>query len=121
MPIRKAVLAIAALAVEFYRSVRRRSWRCAPRRRRSWSNPSYNWTGFYIGGNVGYGWGNADTFFNPLPSAVAFVNLAPTTLGLDPQGVVGGVQAGYNWQAGKFVLWPSKPTSRHRISMATRC
>lgn len=64
----------------------------------------YNWTGFYIGANVGYGWGNADTFFNPLPNAVAFANLAPTTLSPDPQGAFAGGQAGYNWQAGKFVL-----------------
>ncbi|MFO1108620.1 MAG: outer membrane protein [Bradyrhizobium sp.] len=64
----------------------------------------YNWTGFYIGGNVGYAWGNADTFFNPLPSAAIFVNLLPQTLSPDPKGVLGGVQAGYNWQAGKFVL-----------------
>ena len=82
-------------------------------------DPSYNWSGFYIGGNVGYGWGDADTSFNPLPSAAAFVNLAPTTLGPDPQGVVGGVQAGYNWQAGNS-LSASRPTSRHRISMAPR-
>jgi outer membrane immunogenic protein len=64
----------------------------------------YSWTGFYVGGNVGYGWGNADTFFNPLPSAATFVNLLPQTLSPDPRGVIGGVQAGYNWQSGKFVL-----------------
>ena len=46
----------------------------------------------------------------PIPPSIRcrarwrFVNLAPTTLGLDPQGVLGGVQAGYNWQAGKFVF-----------------
>jgi len=64
----------------------------------------YNWTGFYVGGNVGYAWGNADTFFNPLPSAALFVNLLPQTLSPDPKGVFGGVQAGYNWQSGRFVI-----------------
>ena len=24
-------------------------------------SPSINWTGFYIGGNIGYSWGRADT------------------------------------------------------------
>lgn len=66
--------------------------------------PVYSWTGFYVGGNIGYGWGNADTFFNPLPSAAQFVNLLPQTLSPNPSGVLGGVQAGYNWQAGRFVI-----------------
>jgi opacity protein-like surface antigen len=29
--------------------------------------PLYNWTGFYVGGNIGYSWGRSDTtvdFFN---------------------------------------------------------
>jgi outer membrane immunogenic protein len=44
----------------------------------------YNWTGFYIGANVGYSSGHSDFFgFG----------------GLDPKGVVGGGQLGYNWQA----------------------
>jgi outer membrane immunogenic protein len=54
----------------------------------------FNWTGFYVGGNVGYGWGNGDTSFTPLPTATTFINLAPTTLSPDPSGVVGGVQRG---------------------------
>jgi outer membrane immunogenic protein len=103
MPIRKALLAISALA---FSSMAASAADMAMRTKAPpiVVDPSYNWSGFYIGGNVGYGWGDADTSFNPLPSAAAFVNLAPTTLGPDPQGVVGGVQAGYNWQAGKFVV-----------------
>ncbi|HEY7998318.1 MAG TPA: outer membrane protein [Pseudolabrys sp.] len=65
--------------------------------------PAYNWTGFYVGGNVGYGWGNGDTSFGPLPTAAAFVNLAPQTLSPNPKGVLGGLQAGYNWQTGQWV------------------
>src|SRR4051794_33642702 len=31
-----------------------------------------NWSGFYIGGNVGYGWGNGNTDLVFLPTPVAF-------------------------------------------------
>ena len=47
---------------------------------------AYNWSGFYIGGNVGYGWGNAD-----------FDNL--TGLSWNQDGFFGGGQIGWNWQA----------------------
>ncbi|HEY1541713.1 MAG TPA: outer membrane beta-barrel protein, partial [Xanthobacteraceae bacterium] len=42
------------------------------------------WNGFYIGANIGYGSAHSD-----------FFGLG----GLDPKGVVGGGQLGYNWQA----------------------
>jgi outer membrane immunogenic protein len=65
----------------------------------------FTWTGFYIGGNAGYGWGNGDTHFEPLPDAAAFSDLEPTRLSPDPSGFIGGGQLGYNWQANKwFVL-----------------
>ena len=38
----------------------------------------FNWTGFYIGGHAGYGWGEAEN--------------------LEPTGWFGGGQIGYNWQ-----------------------
>jgi outer membrane immunogenic protein len=69
--------------------------------------PVSNWTGFYIGGNIGYGWGNANSAINFAQSATIF-NTAPFwTLGAsdrDPlNGVIGGGQIGYNWQVGQYV------------------
>ncbi|HEY6258139.1 MAG TPA: hypothetical protein VIY51_20350 [Xanthobacteraceae bacterium] len=50
----------------------------------------WTWSGFYIGGHAGYGWGH-DPFTNPF---------GPFTLtGIESTGFVGGMQAGANWQA----------------------
>ncbi len=65
---------------------------------------SFSWTGFYVGAHVGYGKGNADTAFAPLPTATQFINLAPITLKPDPKGAFGGGQVGFNWQAGHIVV-----------------
>jgi len=46
----------------------------------------YNWTGFYAGLNLGYEWGKV------------------TSSSIDPSGIAGGGQIGYNWQVGQFVL-----------------
>jgi outer membrane immunogenic protein len=45
--------------------------------------PVFNWTGFYVGAHIGYGWGDAliDGF------------------AAEPAGIFGGAQIGYNWQA----------------------
>ena len=64
----------------------------------------FTWTGFYFGGNAGYGWGNADTDFDPLPDAVVFRDLEPTRLKPDPSGFIGGGQLGFNWQAWKWLV-----------------
>ncbi|HEY6833075.1 MAG TPA: outer membrane protein [Pseudolabrys sp.] len=50
----------------------------------------FSWTGFYVGGNVGYGWGRAS-----LDGGVA---------SLSPKGVDGGVQLGYNYEVGQVVF-----------------
>ncbi|MBR1212074.1 outer membrane protein [Bradyrhizobium sp. JYMT SZCCT0180] len=57
----------------------------------------YSWTGFYIGGNFGYGVGHN--------SSEPFFGAPPTDrVTLAPRGVLGGLQIGYNWQAGNWVL-----------------
>ena len=47
---------------------------------------AFSWAGPYLGGNLGYDWGSVD--HNPTK----------------PSGLVGGVQAGYNWQSGPWVF-----------------
>lgn len=46
----------------------------------------YNWTGPYAGLNLGYEWGKV------------------TNSSIDPSGIAGGGQVGYNWQTGQFVF-----------------
>jgi len=55
---------------------------------------AYNWTGFYIGANVGEADGTDRWSWTGLP------------LDYKPHfaGVIGGVQAGYDWQIGRWVL-----------------
>jgi outer membrane immunogenic protein len=64
----------------------------------------FNWTGFYVGLNIGHGANETKSSVIPLPSAATFVNLLPQTFSLDPSGAVGGAQIGYDWQRGHFVL-----------------
>jgi outer membrane immunogenic protein len=64
--------------------------------------PVSNWSGFYVGGNLGYGWGNGNTDFSFLPTPADF-ETDNTTLGARTTGITGGAQAGYNWQIGSLV------------------
>lgn len=65
--------------------------------------PVYNWTGFYIGGNVGGGWGRAE-YLNTA-NTTFFGDVAPgQTFSHNTRGFIGGGQIGYNYQVGSFVL-----------------
>lgn len=68
------------------------------------ADPTYNWTGFYVGGHIGYGWGSdGGMAFTDYPAgafAAAFASgQFPTYLKTDPTGVIGGVHLGYNFQS----------------------
>jgi outer membrane immunogenic protein len=64
--------------------------------------PVSNWSGFYVGGNLGYGWGNGNTDFSFLPTPKRF-GFNNASLGARSSGVIGGAQLGYNWQVGSVV------------------
>ena len=54
-----------------------------------------NWSGFYIGGNVGYGWGNGRTHFEDVITTAGFTaGTTPTTMDTRSNGVIGGAQIG---------------------------
>ena len=56
--------------------------------------PVFTWTGFYVGANAGYAWGNV----NAGSFATRTVNIG------DLDGFTGGGQIGYNYQINQFVL-----------------
>ena len=64
----------------------------------------YNWTGFYAGVNLGYTWAAGDAGWGGNWGLLGFGGIAPGTPGLEPSGVIGGGQLGYNVQFGQFVL-----------------
>jgi outer membrane immunogenic protein len=63
---------------------------------------AFSWTGFYLGGNVGYGWGKFEG-----SSAIvgnAFVGTVSGPGSVTVNGINGGGQLGYNWQIGAIVV-----------------
>jgi len=76
----------------------------------------FSWTGFYIGAHAGYGWGNENdnqsVFFLPGSGGGGSGGDSGGSAGggdggndaFHTTGFVGGLHAGYNWQAGSLVL-----------------
>jgi outer membrane immunogenic protein len=87
------------------------------------ANNGSNWSGFYIGANAGYGWGNAGNNLTisdgPAPASCHFCSVpigaggiggndlglaqAAGSTNISPSGFVGGFQLGYNWQRSNWV------------------
>lgn len=64
-----------------------------PVKARPYAAPAFSWTGIYVGGNVGYGWGSTHgTAANPLPG------------NFDIDGGLAGLQIGANYQMQNWVL-----------------
>jgi outer membrane immunogenic protein len=74
----------------------------------AYAEPVFTWTGFYLGGNLGYSWGNSDNSTTldrfltglPLPGTLIGTNTGSN----NANGVIGGAQAGYNWQMSNWLL-----------------
>lgn len=59
---------------------------------------AYNWTGFYLGGHVGYGWAR-DQWQQYNAAGLAITE----TTTFNSKGALGGLQLGYNFQTGPWV------------------
>lgn len=72
---------------------------------------AHNWTGFYLGGNVGYSWGLAHEDNNVTITALGaglnfgnnFITPSSASLRSRLNGALGGIQAGFNWQRESWV------------------
>jgi outer membrane immunogenic protein len=60
--------------------------------------PAYNWSGFYLGGHVGYGWGEAGA----TPTGITGLLVDPFRT--DNDGWLGGATFGFNYQNGRVVV-----------------
>jgi outer membrane immunogenic protein len=67
--------------------------------------PLFTWTGFYVGLNGGYGFGdgNTQTVGTPLFQTLIAPGIVPGALNTKADGFIGGAQIGYNVQFGAVV------------------
>ena len=91
----------------------RRTARCPFRRRRrldaSWGSTLYNWSGFYAGAVAGAAWGQydprtatVDDGYLDAADAAAFT--AAGAQSIETNGFVTGIEGGYNFQTGRWLL-----------------
>jgi outer membrane immunogenic protein len=62
--------------------------------------PEYNWSGGYVGGNVGYGWGRSSDTSSLSAGGALFSDTASSNM----NGVLGGAQIGYNSQIQNWLV-----------------
>jgi outer membrane immunogenic protein len=59
--------------------------------------PVYSWSGLYLGANIGYSWGAAKY-------DAVLTGVGATSRSEKMDGVIGGLQSGYNYQFGTWVI-----------------
>lgn len=102
--------------------------------------PVWSWTGFYAGGNLGYGWASDPSTLTdsttttlvrcndcdtPTPVLIPLGSTTATATGtgnVNPNGVIGGLQVGYNWQNTSFVYgWEADIQASGQSGSVTIC
>jgi outer membrane immunogenic protein len=97
----KAIAASAFVAVAAISAASAADLAARPYTKAPVLEPIYNWTGFYIGGNVGYSWGRSSDTSTLTNGAGAVLFTSADRANMD--GVIGGGQIGYNWQVQNWV------------------
>ncbi|WP_115671150.1 outer membrane protein [Ciceribacter selenitireducens] len=64
---------------------------------------AYDWSGFYVGGNVGYGFADSDWVLVNNASGHSTGDIGKTQTSPEFEGMLGGIQIGRNWQDDKIV------------------
>jgi outer membrane immunogenic protein len=88
-----SVAAIAVSSQAFAADLPRAPYKAPPP---AYAPPPFTWTGFYLGGNLGWGWTDGD-------GTIAFGGPSGSLSG-SGDGFLGGAQIGYNWQTGNWVF-----------------
>jgi outer membrane immunogenic protein len=89
--------------------------------------PIFSWTGFYIGAHVGAGWSTVESDLTDITvNGVSLFGLipGPTVIPVSSHnlnGFLGGLQAGFNWQAGPIVFGAEVQASFTDIEGSTPC
>ncbi|WP_172804529.1 outer membrane protein [Afipia sp. GAS231] len=78
--------------------------------------PVYNWTGFYVGANMGYGAAS-----DPVNMSFSRATDGGEHPMLAPSGWLGGAQLGYNFQAGRWVLGVEGDIQASALSQSPTC
>lgn len=60
----------------------------------------FDWTGFYLGANVGYGWAESDPTVRDFNDHFSYYDKTSSEM----NGVAGGVQLGYNYQINRIIM-----------------
>jgi outer membrane immunogenic protein len=71
--------------------------------------PAWSWSGFYVGVNVGWGWGKPTGDLADFSQTAGILGAIqdgriPGSLDVKPDGPIGGGQIGVNWQTGAVVF-----------------
>jgi outer membrane immunogenic protein len=61
--------------------------------------PVFTWTGLYLGGQIGYAWGNDNFYYNTFDPISGLVSNPDASS--SPSGVIGGAHVGFNYQIDK--------------------
>jgi outer membrane immunogenic protein len=82
---------------------------------------AFNWSGFYLGANAGYGAGGGSK--DTVGGHFIFPGSPPFSSGVTiaPSGFFAGGQAGYNWQTGRTVFGVEADIQKTNSASDTYC